>query len=184
MKFRKITCSLAVGLACVFLTGCVTIKVSPAWEVTNVDRDGRPVTKGLRGSQVWGYHGLTFVRVNGRSVDTEGLIKLSAKKLTPDVARFVLAHIIVLVLPSHSGKEFGKYGEELFVSSHVLEGQVRLDPTDKKLDKEFSQVDLIWKVDVDDDGVARCTLVWETDKNGKPTKVIKIIQAERVEIEK
>ncbi len=178
MNFRRITCLFALGLACVLSTGCVTIKVSPAWEVTNVDSDGQPVAKGLSAYQLWGYMGLTH-RDDDQELDGKGQFEFSEKKLTPDIVRLILANVIVFVVPMHGGKRFGVYGEGIKVV--VLNDNVPsvwLDPTNKvrKIRPR--------KVKVDDDGVVRCTLVWETDKNGKPTKFIKIIQAERVEIEK
>jgi len=178
MEYRKISCLFALGLACVFSTGCVTIKVSPAWKITNVNSNNQPITEGLTAYQLWGYMGLTH-RDDDQELDSKGLFEFSEKKLTPDVVRLILANVIVFVIPMHGGKRYGVYGEGVTIVNlnDISSRSLSLDPTDKvrKIKRR--------RVNVDDDGVVRCTIVWETDKNGKPTKVIKIIQAERAEIE-
>ena len=185
MPMGRILTVIVAGLTCILLTGCVTIRVSPAWEITNVDHKGQPITKALMASQVWGYDGLKAIRTDQDTPNKEGLVVISEKKITADVIRWVLAPVIVFLTTPLQSAQYGAYGAKIRITSRIPNSHsVTLDPTNKKIDEEVAEARRIWKVDIDDDGVARCTLIWDTDHNGKPTRPLKIAPFRRVQVDK
>ncbi len=107
MDFRRIACMIPLGLACVFLTGCVTITISPEWQIRTVDEQGKPV-EGAEINQDWEYFGLTESQSEYETSGPDGLVVFRKRTVDTHILFWLTAYIKVLIRsPAHGS--YGRY---------------------------------------------------------------------------